>query len=140
MATEATALKINPAAAVVAAAAVGSGGQTPASPSTRNWADRDTPEDSEKRSAVEKSLWWWNLSCAIAHGVQAAAALAIGEARESQLREKQFGGPEMRVTQHPTGSTTARGRLLELSRAPLSLSLYRASKQAQLLSCVVQAA
>lgn len=37
------------------------------------------PDDVTKREAVEKSLWWWNLSCAIAHLVQAAAALIIGK-------------------------------------------------------------
>ena len=38
-----------------------------------------TDVDEAKRTLVEKRLWWWNLTCAIAHLVQAAAALAIGE-------------------------------------------------------------
>ena len=31
----------------------------------------------ESRDAAEKTLWYWNLSCAIAHGGQAVAALIL---------------------------------------------------------------
>jgi len=34
-------------------------------------------DDVNKREIVEKSLWRWNLACAIAHLVQAIAALII---------------------------------------------------------------
>ena len=32
----------------------------------------------DRRAAAERNLWYWNLACAIAHGVQAVAALALG--------------------------------------------------------------
>jgi hypothetical protein len=36
-------------------------------------------DDPVKREAVEKSLWWWNLTCGVFHLVQGIVALILGE-------------------------------------------------------------
>lgn len=36
---------------------------------------------SEAQLKMERSLWWWNLSCGILHLVQAVVVLGLGEER-----------------------------------------------------------
>ena len=40
----------------------------------------------DKRAVTEASLWWWNLACALAHGVQAVAALTLSLAGPARIR------------------------------------------------------